>query len=399
MIDTLLWLGAAWALGAGLVTLWSANLMRRRVPALADVPVVGALVIIPATGPLPRLEALVAALDGQRLRPDRVVFAVESEADPAHGRIAGLIAARPASAVPLALVVAGEAETSSQKCRNQAAALRAHGGDASFIVFADADILPPADWLAHLLRPLSRDAADIVTGYRWPLPLDLRAGTIFGAWVDRAVAGLPKPNRGWLTWGGSIALSRAVVRRLDLAAFFEETLSDDLALAGAARAAGLRIVFRGAVLVPTPFHHSLASLLGFGRRQYQMFLIYQPWLWAWAAVTVALNFLGSLALVGLAVSGGAGLAAWAISVVLAVLADRERRILARRAGIATQGRPGTELLLRLMPLVLPLVHALHLAAVLLSVERGRVVWGHCTYRMTGRRVTSIRRRPWSSKVS
>ncbi|MCF4164204.1 glycosyltransferase [Zavarzinia compransoris] len=397
MIGLLLWLGAAWALGAGLVTLWSANLMRRRVPPLAEVPAADVLVIIPATGPLPRLEALVAALDGQRPRPARVVFSVESEADPAHARIAGLIAARPASAVPLSLVVAGEAETSSQKCRNQAAALRAHG-DAPFIVFADADILPPPDWLAHLLRPLARNAADIVTGYRWPLPLDHRAGTVFGAWIDRAVAGLPKPNRGWLTWGGSIALSAKVVERLDLAEMFERTLSDDLALAGAARAAGLRIIFRGAVLVPTPFHHSLASLLGFGRRQYQMFRIYQPWLWAWAGATVALNFVGSLALVALALGGGAGLAAWAAGATLALLADRERRILARRAGIEARGVPAAEGLLRLMPLVLPLVHGLHLAAVVLSVERGRVVWGHCTYRMTGRRVTSIERQPWSSKV-
>ncbi|MFZ2869736.1 glycosyltransferase, partial [Zavarzinia sp.] len=333
------------------------------------------------------LERLMAALSAQSCRPRAVVFTVESVDDPAHGRIAAL-----AAPLPVSVVVAGETVAGSQKCRNLAAALRLHGEDAPFIVLADADIEPPRDWLAHLLRPLARGAADIVTGYRWPVPGDAGLATILGTWADRAVAGLPKPNRGWLTWGGSLALKRDVVRTLDLPALFEREISDDLALAGAARRAGLKIIFRGAVLVPTPFRHSLASLLGFGRRQYQMFLLYQPWLWAWAGLTLALNLFGSVSLWLLALRGGWGLVAFGLGAGIVALADGQRRRLARRAGIASTGQRMAERASRLLPLVLPLVHGVNLLAFLLSLDRRRVVWGHCTYRLRAGRVVAIERR-------
>ncbi|PWR19729.1 glycosyltransferase family 2 protein [Zavarzinia compransoris] len=392
--------GAAWGLGSGATALWAARRMRRRMPRLDEAVTAQAVVIIPATGPLPGLEALMAALGRQTCRPRAVVFAVESELDPAFARLAGLPGAGAGAGLPVAVVIAGEAVAGGQKGRNLAAALRAHGGDAPFIVLADADIVPPPDWLAHLLRPLSRGAAEIVTGYRWPVPGDARPATVLGTWIDRGVAGLPKPNRGWLVWGGSVALTPAVAGRLSLADLLEREISDDLALATAARAAGLRILFRGAVLVPTPFGHSLSSLLAFGRRQYQMFILYQPWLWAWAGATVALNLFGSLSLAWLAVAGGpAGAAAFALSVLLAALGDRERRRLAAAAGIAGTGDRRAEAALRLVPLVLPLVHLLHLAAVVGSLRRGRVAWGHCVYRMRGRQVLSVTRRPWQARVS
>ncbi len=385
--DALLVAGGAIGIAGAATALWSADLMRRRVPALAEAVVADAVVIIPATGPLPRLERLVAALAAQSCPPRGLIFTVESVDDPAHGRIAAL-----AAPFPLALVVAGEAVSGSQKCRNLAAALRLHGEDSPFIVLADADIEPPRDWLAHLLRPLARGAADIVTGYRWPVPEDAGLATILGTWADRAVAGLPKPNRGWLTWGGSIALTRDAIRSLDLPALFEREISDDLALAGAARRAGLKIIFRGAVLVPTPVRHSFASLLGFGRRQYQMFLLYQPWLWAWAGATLALNLFGSVSLWLLALRGGWGLAAFALAAGLVALADRQRRRLALKAGIAPTGQERAERALRLLPLALPLVHGVNLLAFLLGMDRRRVIWGHCTYRLRRGRVVAIERR-------
>ncbi|PWR25033.1 glycosyltransferase [Zavarzinia aquatilis] len=385
--DALLAAGGGIGLAGALTALWCADLMRRRVPPLTETVAAEVLVIIPATGPLPRLERLIAALAGQSCPPGAVVFTVESALDPAHDRIAALDAP-----FPLHLVVAGDAVAGSQKCRNLAAALARYGDESPFIVLADADIEPPRDWLAHLLRPLTRGAADIVTGYRWPVPGDAALGTLCGTWADRAVAGLPKPNRGWLTWGGSIALKRDAVRELDLAALFEGEVSDDLALARAARRLGLKIIFRGAVLVPTPFRHSLGSLLAFGRRQYQMFLLYQPALWLWAGATLALNVFGAVSLWLLALRGGWGAVLFFGAAGMVALADEMRRRLARRAGIAGAGRGRAEALLRLMPLVLPLVHGVHLLAFVLSMDRRRVHWGHCTYRLKHGRVIAIERR-------
>lgn len=403
-LETLAVIGGLWGLGSAATALWAANRLYRRLPTLDEPVTAEVAVIIPATGSFANLGPLMQALGRQQCRPQTVIFSVESEADPAFAaivaRIGGPAGPDPETGLPVRLVIAGEAVAGGQKSHNLAAALRLHGRDAPCLVLADADIVPPPDWLAHLLRPLVRGAADIVTGYRWPLPRDHRLATVLGTWIDRGVAGLPKPGRGWLIWGGSVALTPAVVERLALADLWQHELSDDLALAAAARAAGLRILFRGAVLVPTPFGHSLPSLLGFGRRQYQMFLLYQPWLWAWAGATVALNLFGSLALLGLALWGGwGGAAAFALAVLLGLLGDRERRRIAAKAGIAGGGDTGAERALRLVPLVMPLVHLLHLTAFLGSLRRGRVDWGHCIYRMRGRRVIAITRRPWSSKVS
>ncbi|WP_158595977.1 glycosyltransferase family 2 protein [Oleomonas cavernae] len=393
--EIIAWAGGALGLISAVVTLVTAHVMCRRVPALVEPVTARAVMIVPATGDLPRLAAFHDALLAQRCRPARIVFAVESVDDPAYARLLALVASSPFS---IDVVVAGEATASSQKCRNQASALRLFGQSEPYVVLADIDILPPPDWLGHLLRPLTRDVADVVTGYRWTMPADARPATVLGTWIDRSVAGLPKPNDGWLAWGGSIALRRDAVERLGLPDLFEREISDDLSLAKAARRAGARVIFRRSVLLPTPVAHSFASLIAFGQRQYQMFLFYQWPLWLAAAVTVVANLFGSVALLWLAFHSPAGLAAYALSLIMIAAADQRRRSMARRAGIAPVGGV-VEVILRFMPLLLPVIHLLHLAAIVLSLDRRKVVWGHCVYRMRGGRVTGIERRRWSSIVS
>jgi cellulose synthase/poly-beta-1,6-N-acetylglucosamine synthase-like glycosyltransferase len=395
IVEIIAWAGGALGLVSALVTLVTAHVMCRRVPALVEQVDARAVLIVPATGDLPRLTAFHDALLAQRCPPARIVFAVESVDDPAYARLLALAASSPFA---IEVVVAGEATASSQKCHNQAAALRRLGQSEPHVVLADIDILPTPDWLGHLLRPLTRDVADVVTGYRWTMPADARAATVLGTWIDRSVAGLPKPNDGWLAWGGSIALRRETVERLGLPDLFDHEVSDDLSLARAARRAGARVIFRRSVLLPTPVAHSFASLIGFGQRQYQMFLFYQRPLWLAAAVTVVANLLGSAALLWLAFHSPAGLAAYTLAVIIIAIADQRRRSMARRAGIPPAGG-SVEVILRFMPLILPVIHLLHLVAIVLSLDRRKVTWGHCVYRMRGGRVTGIERRRWSSIVS
>ncbi len=147
--------------------------------------------------------------------------------------------------------MAGEAFGGGQKSRNLAQALDHPLARHGHLVLADVDIAPMSDWLANLTRPLEVDFADIVTGYRWPIPGDRRPATLLGSCIDLGIESLPTPG-GSLVWGGSVALTAATALRIDLAGHLRREISDDLTLAKLAHASGLRVLFRGSVLLGTP---------------------------------------------------------------------------------------------------------------------------------------------------
>lgn len=386
--QALCWLLVAIAIGNGLVAFALALAMRRRVAAAAPPGPLATRphLVIPATGRLERLEQLRAALLAQQTPPATIAFAVESCADPAFARIAAIFGD---GAVPWSITVAGEATRGVQKCRNQAQALRSLPRDAS-VVLADADIMPQPHWLGHLLRPIEHRRADLVTGYRWPLPDDARLATVLGTWIDRGVAGLTKAAGDRLLWGGSIAIAPRALKVLDLPQVLEPAISDDLALAAAARAHGLRSLVRGTVLVPTPFAHDFRSLFAFGKRQYQIVLVYVPGKWAAALGVTLLNLAGSVAAPALAAASPIGLPAWLALAGVALASAAGRRAQARAAGIQA-GWNRAERRLLLLPLVLPLVHLCHLAVILAALDRRTMRWGSYLYRLRGRRVVGIER--------
>ena len=382
-------MAAAWlALGAGLAAYGFARMRRRRVPPPAQ-PGAAAhpTVVFPATGPLPGLERLRDALASQSVAPAAVIFAVEQPSDPAFARIGAVFAGFPA---PVEVLVAGEAGGGGQKSRNLAQALDHPLARQGHLVLADADIAPTSDWLANLIRPLEVDFADIVTGYRWPIPGDGRPATLIGTWIDRGIASLPKPV-GNLVWGGSVALTAATAARIGLADHLRREISDDLMLAKLARAKGLRVLFRGSVLLATPFAHDGRSLFEWGKRQYQMTRLYAPGIWASAAGITTVNLAGSVAMLALAARSPAWLAGYGALVLLALASDRERRGQARAAGIEVVATD-QERALRGLALGLPLIHLVHLAAIAASLDGRTIRWGHCVYRMQGRRVVGIDRK-------
>jgi hypothetical protein len=78
--------------------------------------------VLPLTGPVPGLEALLDALAAQTLRPRRLVVGVESTDDPAHARA---LALAPACPFPVEVRVAGHVPWRGQKNTNLIAALAA----------------------------------------------------------------------------------------------------------------------------------------------------------------------------------------------------------------------------------------------------------------------------------
>lgn len=359
------------------------------VPGAGDVPLT---LLIPVTGGGVDLARLASSISAQWLTPQRTVFIVESVDDPAYGRLKQVLAQLPGHAE---IFVAGLATASAQKSHNLARALDHHDDGSRIIVLADADILPQPHWLADLVQPLVRGKADMVSGYRWAMPMDCRAGTLVGAWTDRAIASLPKPPWYILAWGGSLGFTPGTPAEIGAVPVLEKAVSDDISLAHAARRKGIDVLYRKRLLVPTPVSHSLAAVIRFGARQYQMLRLHQRAIWWTALPMVALAVVLKSWLWWHAVTS----AFW-LQVLVAFLAATYatyalRLLRARRLECWTVGSRRAEAALLLVPLFGPVADAVNLAALLAGWSVARVDWAHCSYELDSEgRVVAIERRPW-----
>jgi hypothetical protein len=319
------------------------------------------------------------------------VFIVESVDDPAYGRLNTALAQLPAGTE---IFIAGLAAAAAQKSHNLARALSHYDDGSTIIVLADGDIAPQPQWLADVAQPLVRGSAEMVTGYRWALPMDCRPGSLLGGWAERAVASLPKPSWYILAWGGSIGFSPGTAGRIGSAAVLDEAMSDDISLAHAAHRRGIDVLYRKRLLVPTPFSHSIASLNGFAARQYQLLRLHQKAIWWHALLVVS----GTLALKSWLWWHAFTSAFWLqvlIAYLVATYATYGIRMLrAYRLGCWTVSCPRAEAAMLLVPLFGPLVDAVHLAAILKGWNVERIDWSHCSYDLDQGRVVRIERRPW-----
>ena len=382
----MIWLALLSAVLAGGALLGALVTLARTGPPAAVVPA-RVILIMAVTGRSIDLKRLWAAIRAQTLAPERVVVAVESKDDPAYALLSAL-------GEGVTIHVAGAASAAAQKSHNLASALAAFDDGAAIIAFADADILPRPGWLADLVRPIARGSADMASGYRWQIPMDVRPASLACAWIDRALACLPKFRWQVMAWGGSLAFAPGVLKRLDAVALLERSISDDLALAALAREAGLRTLYRLRVLVPSPIAHTSHSFFGFAVRQYQMLKLYQPRVWAMALALVGASVLIKAALWIAAFQSAAGLA-----ILLAFLCANWIAYALRLKRAQTldcwpvMSRPA-EAALCLTPIVSPLIDLVHLAAILRSADTRRIAWSHLSYEMEGREVRGIVRRAW-----
>jgi len=346
-------------------------------------------VILPITGAAEGLETVIAALEGQTLPPRRLIVSVESRDDPAYARAnqsAGL------AHLPVTIVVAGESRGQAQKCHNQQAALALIDADDEAIVLMDGDIVPQDWWLSALVSPLADGRWDLVTGHRWQRLAGPKLGAHLAAAIDRGVTLLPRFDWNWTTvvWGGSLGISVAAAKRMDLGNSLDGTLSDDLSLADRAAASGLRILTRGSLLVPSPTALDLPSAWRFGVRQYRIGHIYRPWLWRLAVVAVNLRLAGWVAAIWQVAATGEYIWMLAGLVGLAVLKQYLVGEIGRRLDMPdpTEVRAGQLLL----GLVQPLVDLFHSSIVFAAARTHRVRWGHVLYEVAGPNAITVKER-------
>jgi hypothetical protein len=343
--------------------------------------------LLAVTGRTEGLPPLFAALARQTLRPRRMLVAVESETDPALAQVRELEHALP---FPIEVIVAGLDDTRSQKATNMIAALARVDADDDALVLLDADILPQDAWLSWLATPALNGAADVVTGYRWHALDGAGPGRHVVAWLDRSLALGPRFVASGLVWGGSVAIARDALAKMDLADALSRTFSTDGAISRRARALGLRVLTRRAVLLPTPPEGGDREAIAFKTRQLQIVHVYVPSLWMWLGVVLHAEAL----VLPLAVLGAGGdalafgfvAAVGAVGVARALLHDRVTRAVGISEGFAA--RAAQVAIGALAPFTAAAVVALFWTS-----ARTRVIrWRHVEYEVLGPEEVRVLRR-------
>ena len=326
-----------------------------------EMPSGSVVVFCPVKGWDSESEAAARSLLEQEHPDYRVVFVIESRADPAAG---GLGEFKDAT-----VSVAGLSSDSGQKVHNLVHAVETHRADGDILVFADADARFPRNWLADLIAPLSDPSVGAATGYRWYIPEPFScAGLIRSAW-NASVAGFLGPHQNNFAWGGSTAIRAEVFDRAGVLGAWKGAVSDDYALTAALRRAGFGIVFVPPCLVPSHGDCSWRELFEFTTRQIKITRVYAPRIWALGLTSYTLfnlTFLGLLAAGPLDPVRGSALG------ILFLLASV-------RAGFRLRGRPVAHRWFYLVsPPAIALLYGFNFVASLLDRS---IEWGGVRYTM------------------
>ena len=361
-------------------------------------------VIVPVKGVGEHFDAHVRSVLGQRYRSYRVIFAVESQSDPAHAALEQHVASPPVD--PLVgltaaeVVVAGRAEREGQKVHNQLAALRRLADEEQFVAFADADAVVGPLWLQELAAPPNWGDIGATTGYRWLIPPaeageSLRAArrhlpSLLASVINASGLTLMGSERSDCAWGGSMAIRRDILEQYDLAGRWRGSMNDDWQLTRLVRRVpGYRILFMTPCVVPTDVNYTWSSAWEFGTRQYRQTRLYSPKAWSFAAAVLTAYWAGWVAAIG----GLAAGYACAVAPILWVLimerwrARQRRRVIERLfdAALIERLRP----VLTLERWATPLYMAVHLALVWSTALGRRITWSGITYHIRDRQDVEI----------
>jgi ceramide glucosyltransferase len=262
------------------------------------VPSEQAVLIIPVRGVPAHLAQMWRGIGSQSCGSFRVVFAVESTADPAYAALRTL-----EGGPPMDIVIAGPTTKRAQKAHNTLAALGTLKDSDTAVVFADADIVPHHDWHAQLMKWLNGNKCDVVSGYRWMVPIDNRWATAFVCVINSSVATAARVPPFATAWGGSMAMHRNAIVELELEKCWDRAVTDDLTLTCRIWEHGGRVHCPRDALVPSPVSYNWKDAIAFGRRQYLLIRIHTPWHWALIAAITTLPLAGWAVALPLAIKG------------------------------------------------------------------------------------------------
>ena len=322
--------------------------------------------------------------------PDyRVVFAVESADDTAIGPIEARRAAAPDR---VDLVIAGLSDDEGQKVANLRAALHAIRASDAIVVFADSDIRPDADWLAHLVDPLTRNEADLVSGFAWIVAKDGSPWSLIEISMAATMVTVPRLPVFNACWGGSIAMRRERCEALKLDEIWRGALSDDLQLTAEVQRQGLRVAAPPEVLprlyvaIPRFSDISVDAL-----RWLMLFRVYTPGTFALTLLGLTFAAAGWLGAVAAAAAGQPLLLGLAFALTLLRTAGRGLVV------AQVWGRVGlveNRAFLLCDPITTPIAAVLNAAFAWCALFKRRAEWAGTVYEISGpQRTKVLSRRP------
>lgn len=272
---------------------------------------------VPCKGLDADLEANLRPLFEQDHEDYEIVFIVESECDPACAAIDRVMAEYPG--VPSRRVVAGISEGTGQKVHNLLVATEELPKDIDVLVFVDADVRPPRDWLRSLTSRMHRE--HVSTGYRCFVPKRNTLPNLILSALNGSVVPIMFPGKHHLIWGGSWAITRETFLESGLREAWKGTLSDDLIATRVMAAAGRRVSAEPMCILPSPLDVSWSEMLGFVRRQLIIGRCYTAVHWyalLFGTAVMQTVYWGSLAALAWGLAGGAEWT-WRPAVALAVV--------------------------------------------------------------------------------
>lgn len=229
-----------------------------------------AVVLIPVRGLDPIFEKNLHALLNQQYGEYRLVFIVD-QGDETEGHLREVEAKR-----PLSIVRSKPLRRCSGKIAALLAGLEHVEEDDEIVVFADGDIEPDLEWLAHLVAPLEDSGVAASTGYRWYFPTRGGLGPALQSTWNSAAGNVMFSERWTYLWGGSYAIRREVLKELRIEERWERCLSDDMIMTQALKEKGHRISFAPRATVANYTDHSFSDVLRWTNRQTCLALMYAP---------------------------------------------------------------------------------------------------------------------------
>jgi ceramide glucosyltransferase len=232
-------------------------------------------------------------------------FVVADKADPAYAPLCELKnrLSQSSKADDVQVLVAGFAQSCSQKNHNLLYCCQRIGSDVEVLAFADSDICIRSDWLSHIVHPLRYPKTGAASGYRWFVPKKNNLASLALSAVNAKIAQLLGNTHFNQAWGGSMAIRVDVFNQMGLDKIWLKALSDDLSLSYAVKKAHKKVVFVPACLVASYISTTWRELFEFGRRQFLITRVSTPGTWWFGLSSSLYSILG--------LWGGAALAIYA----------------------------------------------------------------------------------------
>ena len=223
---------------------WSWYVWRSMHPAsVSTTKLPNVAVILSLRGADPSLARCINAAMSQDYEPYTLHIIVDSSCDPAWAVVKAALAEHtPSSQVRVSVHLRTELDRyRSLKLNAQRQVLTTLDDSTEVIAFLDADCIPSATWLRHMITPLADERVGAATGIRWSAPLDGSWGTL-ARHVFNALA-FPQMLLYRIPWGAHSrcaepCFSKRVCSSAGLVPSCEDASTYDVL-----RASGLRLAF------------------------------------------------------------------------------------------------------------------------------------------------------------